>query len=75
MMSLSVPRPHLLELDRNFANSALIMRQPTAPAVLTLGHTSFRDPENRFFMMMPIKCESLGLAEFLHLEYRTVILE
>jgi hypothetical protein len=57
------------------ANSALIVRQPTAPVILNTGGTSFRDPQNRFFMMIPIKCESLGLAEFLHLEYRTAILE
>jgi hypothetical protein len=51
------------------------MRQPTTPVILNTVDTSFRDPENRFFMMMPINCESLGLADFLHFEYRSAILE
>jgi hypothetical protein len=65
----------LLTLDRCVANGAWIMRQPAARAILNAVDTSFRDPENRFFMRMPIKCESLGLAEFLHFEYRAAIFE
>jgi hypothetical protein len=74
-MSLSAPLPYFLKLNRCFANSALIMRQPTAPVILNTAGTSFRDSENRFFMMMPIKCESLGFAEFLHFGCRPAILE
>jgi len=51
------------------------MRQPASTAILNTGDTSVRDPENRFFMMMPIKCKSLGLTEFLHFEYRPAVLK
>ena len=43
-MSLAVPLPYFLKLDRRFVNRALIMRQPDTPAVLTSGDTSFREP-------------------------------
>jgi len=61
-MSLSAPLPYFPELDRRFANSALIMRQPTAQVILNTGDPSVRDPENHFFSMTPINCESLGPA-------------
>ena len=51
-MSLPVPLPYLLKLDRRFANGTRITCQPTAQVILNTGDTSFRDPENHFFMMM-----------------------
>ena len=65
-MSLSFLLPYLLKLNRCITKTALIMRQPDIPAILAEGY--FRLPESP-------GSDSLGLAEFLHFEYRPAIFE